>query len=662
MSGESPAEGTDEGRPEEIADAADSDRPLWALLGTHAKPDGPLVGWGVFASAMAQVLSNADMFIVGLAFDAMFNDQAYDLPLVPNDLIPTDPVPILWFTITLLVTMKLVDLCFGITGQYAWNVVAQRVQHRVRVSAFDAVQRLDVAFFDERRTGEVMSVLNNDVNRLEEFLTDGPQMAIFGASIFVTSVAYMAIINWQLALISLALAPVVAVVNLWFSRRHEERQDAVRSETGVLNALLQTNISGIPVVKAFGGEAHETERVSDASADYRDVSWDATMVGVAHRPGLRMLAGLAFVATFFVGTEWVLDGSFLFFSGTLTAGELIPFVYYTQNLVTPMRTFAWVTGMYKGATSAAKRVLGVQRLGTSEATTDAAAREDPDDDAGSDSTPSPSANGQGSIARDGANALDDATPEPLDVDGDVTYDDVTFTYPGADEPAIRAASFDAASGETVGLVGSTGAGKSTLMKLLLRFYAVDDGEITLDGRDVEEYPLDALRRSVGYVAQDPFLFSGTVRENVAYAVAEASDDEVEEACRRAAAHGFIRELDDGYETQVGERGARLSGGQRQRIALARVLLADPPILVLDEATSHVDNRTEVLIQRQLDEITADRTTFVVAHRLSTVRDADTILVLDDGEIVERGGHEELLDRGGQYADLWSVQVGAVADD
>ena len=605
--------------PDRIADAADERRPLLALVRENGCDDRWLAVSGTVASLVAQSLSSLDMFVIGLAFDAMFNGRVYALPLVPGGWIPADPIRQLAFTVALLSAMKLVDMAFGIFSEWAFYLFAQRTLHRIRVDAFDTVQRLDTHFFDTHQTGDVMSVLNSDVNTLERFLGQGPGLATFAAATLVSSLVYMALLNWRLALISVAVTPVLLALNSWFGRRHEARNDDVREETGALNALFETDVSGIQVVKAFGGERHETRRVEAQSDRHRAANRRAHLVGVRHQPSMRLVAGAAFVVTMFVGTQWVLDGSFWGLSGTLTAGELVPFVYYTQALVRPVRFAAWFTQLYRESTASAKRILGIQRT-------------DP--------------------------PRDDGTTDLVDPAGRVEYDGVSFAYAGADGPVIHDVSLDVEPGETVGFVGETGAGKSTLLKLLFRFYDPDEGAVRVDGTDVRDLSRASLRRSVGYVAQDPFLFYGTVRENIAYGVDDADADDIEAAARKAGAHEFVAELDDGYDTQVSERGTSLSGGQRQRIALARVLLADPPMFVLDEATSHVDNRTQVRIRRSLDAVTADRTTFVVAHRLSTVRDADRIVVLDGGEIVERGTHEELLDRDGTYADLWSVQVGA----
>jgi ATP-binding cassette subfamily B protein len=505
------------------AAAEDVRRPLVSLLRDGGRGNLRWLGFGSVAGTGAQFLSNVDMFIIGLAFDAMFNGLPYDLPLVPTGWIPADPTPQLAFTVALLVGIKLLDMTLGVLAQYSFLLFAQRTLHRIRVDAFDTVQRLDMGFFDTQQTGEVMSVLNNDVNSLERFLEVGPDLGTAAAAMFVSSLVYMALLNWRLALISIAVAPVLVAVNHWFGSRHEARNDDVREETGALNALLETNISGIQTVKAFGGEGHETDRVERQSATHRTASWRAHLVGVRHQPALRMLAGLAFVATLFVGTEWAIDGRFWLFPGTITAGELVPFMYYTQQLVMPVRFLAWVTGLYKGATAAAKRILGVQRIDPPRA--------------------------------DGRTVLD--SPE-----GRVEYDGVSFSYPGTDEPVSRDVDLAVEPGETVGLVGPTGAGKSTLLKLLQAYYDPDGGSVRVDGTDVREFTRESLRRSVGYVAQDPFLFTGTIRENIAYGVDGATDEEIERAARDAGAHEFIADLEAGYEAEVGERGVKLPPGQR----------------------------------------------------------------------------------------------------
>jgi ATP-binding cassette subfamily B protein len=318
----------------------------------------------------------------------------------------------------------------------------------------------------------------------------------------------------------------------------------------------------------------------------------------------------------------------LFFSGDLGPGAFVTFILYTQRFIWPMAQFGQIINMYQRARASAERVFGLM-----------------------DEPPR--------VAD-----APDATDLVVD-DGTVVYDDVTFAYgddaDGADDPVLRDVSFTADGGDTVAIVGPTGAGKSTVVKLLLRLYDVDAGSIEIDGQDVRGVTRDSLRRAIGYVGQDPFMFSGSVRDNVAYGAFDATDEDVVAAARAAEAHEFVAALPDGYDTTVGERGVKLSGGQRQRLAIARAVLRDPDVLVFDEATSDVDTETEYLIQRSLDDLTTDRTTFVIAHRLSTVKDADRIVVVEDGRVTEVGSHDELLDADGLYAHLWRVQAGDIDD-
>ncbi|MEF8863473.1 MAG: ATP-binding cassette domain-containing protein, partial [Haloarculaceae archaeon] len=329
--------------------------------------------------------------------------------------------------------------------------------------------------------------------------------------------------------------------------------------------------------------------------------------------------------TFVLGGAWVLTyqatGSApLFFTGSLTPGQFVGFILFTQRFIWPMAQFGQIINMYQRAYASSARIFGLMDEPSRIA-------EDPDAD-------------------------------ELEVtDGRVVYDDVTFGYD--EETIIEDVSFEVEGGETLALVGPTGAGKSTVLKLLLRMYDVDEGEITIDGRDLRDVTIPSLRERIGYVSQDTFLFYGTVEENITYGTFDATREEVREAAKMAEAHEFITNLPEGYDTEVGERGVKLSGGQRQRISIARAILKDPEILVLDEATSDVDTETEMLIQRSLDQLTEDRTTFAIAHRLSTIKDADTIVVLEGGRIVERGTHEDLLGEDGLYAHLWGVQAGEI---
>jgi ATP-binding cassette subfamily B protein len=480
-----------------------------------------------------------------------------------------------------------------------------------------------MTFFADKQTGEMMSVLSNDVNRLERFLNDGLNSA-FRLGVMVVGIA--AILLWmnpQLAVVALLPVPVIAVFTYRFVENIQPKYAEVRSTVGQVNSRLENNLGGIQVIKTSNTEGYEADRVEEVSGDYFDANWDAIETRIRFFPGLRVLAGVGFALTFTIGGLWVFRGEGPWiFTGTLRPGEFVAFILYTQRFIWPMAQFGQIINMYQRAYASSARIFGLM-----------------DQNAGIDEAA-------------------DAT-ELVVADGRVEYDDVTFGY--EDEVILDGVSFEVGGGETVALVGPTGAGKSTALKLLLRMYDVDEGSVRVDGTDVRGVSLASLRGAIGYVSQETFLFYGTVRENITYGTFDASDEAVRAAAAAAEAHEFVTNLPDGYDTMVGERGVKLSGGQRQRLAIARAMLKDPEILILDEATSDVDTETEMLIQRSLDRLTADRTTFVIAHRLSTVKDADGIVVLDDGEVVERGTHEELLAADGLYANLWGVQAGEIDD-
>ncbi|NHN46919.1 ABC transporter ATP-binding protein [Halostella sp. JP-L12] len=602
----------------------DGRRALLALVRRYGDGYRVHLAAGICLTVLTVAVSQVMPYVLGVAIDALFTGaQPYSIRFLPDAWIPAERTGQFWFTLVLIVALSGAALLFGTAADFLWGNFAQHMQHEVRVDAYEAAQERDLSFYDDVQTGEVMSVLNNDVNKLENFFTQIVSMGI-RVLVMTTGIAlFMLWIHYQLAAVALVVLPVLFGVTRLFERRVSPKYEEKRSRVGKLNGRLENNVGGIQTIKSYSTEDEERERVRGSSAGYRDIAWSAFLERVGLIGAISGLTSVGYAVTFLVGGYWVLFGPPLFFTASLSVGTLVTFLLYSNRFQFPMYQFAGVLDGYQNARAAAARVVTLL-----EGESDVRTRPDADD---------------------------------LSVrEGRVEYDGVTFSYEGNEESALDDVSFEAEPGSFVGLVGPTGAGKSTTMKLLPRLYDADEGAVRVDGQDVREVTLDSLRERVGYVSQEPYLFTGTVAENVAYGL-DATHGEVVAAAKSAGAHEFVVDLDDGYDTEVGERGVKLSGGQKQRVALARALLKDPEILVLDEATSHVDNETEAVIQERLGDLTADRTTFAIAHRLSTVRDADTILVFDDGEIVERGSHEELLAADGLYANLWRVQVGDVEE-
>jgi ATP-binding cassette subfamily B protein len=597
--------------------------PLWELIQRFGYGNRRWFVVGVLASIGSRFFSLIPPVVLGVAIDALFaqDPKPYTLPLVPTAWLPKTETSQFWFSIGLMGVALVGQALLIFARASTLNLFSHRVKHEARTATYQQMQRLDMDFFNEMQTGELMSILSNDTNRLERFLDNMMGEMIQLVVLMGGTAVILVALQPELAMVTLLVIPLSAVFTYWYMRLAEERYADIRESVGDLNSRLENNLNGIQVIKASNTEDYEDDRVRDHSYRYFRLDWLALRLNFVYRPGLRVLTSLAFIVTFVVGGVWILNGPPGPFTSELQVGTLVTFLLLTQRLVNPLAQMANVIERYEDAKASTKRILGIMNLPVG-------IQDDPD------------------------------AVELETVDGRVEYDDVTFSY-DTDEVVLDGVDFAVEPGQTVGLVGPTGAGKTTIVKLLLRLYDADEGAVRVDDYDVREVTLASLRGSMGYVGQDNFLFDGTIAENINYGQFDATREEVVEAAKLAEAHEFITNLPNGYDQDIGERGVKLSGGQRQRVAVARTILQRPSIMVFDEATSAVDTETEMLIQRSIDQLAADRTAFIIAHRLSTVRDADVILVIEDGEIVERGTHDDLLDEDGLYANLWRVQAGEI---
>jgi ATP-binding cassette subfamily B protein len=559
-------------------------------------------------SILNKLFDLAPPVLIGLAVDVVVkrNDSwlaSFGLASVPSQLMVLAVLSFLIWS---------AESLFEYLYALLWRNLAQTVQHEFRVEGYDHLQHLEMAFFDAGSTGRLLAVLNDDINQLERFLDQGANEILQLITTVVAVGAAMVWISPGVAGVAFLPIPVILAGSLLFQNRLAPRYRDVREKAGDLASLLANNLGGMLTIKSYVAEPWEKRRLERYSEAYRLSNRRAIRFSAAFIPLIRFAILFAFVAIMVIGglQAW---------RGLIPVGSYSFLVFITQRLLWPLTSLGRTLDDYQRGMASTQRVL--------------------------DLLDTPIAIPSGAI------------PLPLGaVRGAIRFEAVGFAY-GGRSPLLQGFDLAIPAGSTVGIVGATGSGKSTLVKLLLRFYEVQQGEILLDGQPIRSLRLDDLRRAIGLVSQEVFLFQGSVAENIAYGSFEASRGAIVRAAERAEAAAFIEALPQGYDTVVGERGQRLSGGQRQRIALARAILKDPPVLILDEATAAVDNETEAAIQRSLQELTRHRTTLVIAHRLSTVRHADRIVVLDHGQLVESGRHEELLVRDGAYAGLWRVQSG-----
>jgi ATP-binding cassette subfamily B protein len=514
----------------------------------------------------------------------------------------------------------LIVIIFGIESFTEWLLklgfmrLAQRVQHDLRMDAYKQLQSREIAYFENNRTGNLMSMLNDDINQLERFLNSS-----FNEIVQLITLAFFASIwlfgvSWELTLIGFLPIPLIFVGSFYFQRMIGPYYRKVREAVGALSNRLENNISGILVIKSFTAETYESSRVAAVSENYRDTNFEAIKLSASYVPLIRMLIALGFAATMALGAYWILSGN-----GKLTVGELTLFAMMIQRVLWPVTRLGSVFDEFERAKASARRIFGLM------------------------DTPNQIPNPENPISI-------------TNLKGEIELKNVHFQYDKGLE-IIKDLNLKITSGSIIGIAGTTGAGKTTLIKLLLRLYDTTSGEILIDNHSIKDFDLTQLRRNIALVSQDVYLFHGSIRENIAYGMGDISLEAIENAAIKAELHDFIIQLPDRYDTIVGERGIKLSGGQRQRLSIARAILKNAPILILDEATSSVDTETERAIQKSLDELTKGKTALIIAHRLSTLRHADKIIVLKEGNIAESGSHESLLAKAGIYADLWNVQIG-----
>ena len=581
--------------------------PFYQLL-KYMRPFRTKVIWATIFSVLNKIFDLAPPVLIGAAVDVVVKG---DESLISRFGISDPKEQLIWLAgVTAIVWI--LESFFEYLFKIYWRDLAQYVQDSLRKDAYANMQKQEMAFFEDKSSGDLISILNDDINQLERFLDHGANdiiqviitVLVIG-SVFIFSapeIAWMAILPM----------PFIIWGSIWFQRKLEPRYSVVREKAGQNSSQLVNNLGGMATIKSFGTETYENERIAKTSGEYREANERVIRLSSAFVPLIRMLILIGFIGILvFAGIQAL--------EGTMAVGLYSVLIFVTQRLLWPMTRLGETFDLYQRAMASTKRVMTL--LETKE------------------------------ILPNGDIMLDKSL-----VKGHYEIQNVDFKYRTGDA-ILRKLNLEILPGQTVGIVGPTGAGKSSMIKLLMRMYDVNAGRILLDGQDIRTYTLESLAQVTGFVSQDVYLFHGTVRENVSYGSFTATDEEIMEAAKLAEAHDFIMNLPQGYNTVVGERGVKLSGGQRQRISLARAILKNPPILILDEATSAVDNETESAIQRSLMKITENRTTIIIAHRLSTIRNADRIFVLEKGHLAEYGTHEELIDKKGIYHQLWMVQSG-----
>jgi ATP-binding cassette subfamily B protein len=576
----------------------------------HVAHRAATIRLAVLCSILNKIWDLAPPLLIGVAVDVVVTQE--DSLLASFGLV--DPWHQLLFLAAVTVAIWALESIFEYWYGVLWRNLAQSVQHDVRMATFERVLGHAPSWFDERRKGDLLAVLNDDVNQLERFLDKGANDLLqVGTTVIVVGAIFFAI-TWEVALLAFMPVPLILWGSFRYQRALEPKYLNVRDAAGDLNALLENDIGGMTTIQSFTAESLEATRLTELSEAYRARNREAIRLSAGFVPMIRMAILVGFTGTLLLGGWFTLEG-------TLEVGAYSVLVFMTQRLLWPLTRLGETFDLYQRAMASTARILDLI--------------EAPDSLVDGDVDPT----------------REEAAASSLRLES------VTFAHPGR-ETVLEGVDVEIGAQTTVGIVGSTGSGKTTLIRLLMRFIDPTEGAVTWCGHDLRAWSTESLRSKMALVDQHVTLFPTSVMENIRYGRPGASDEDVEAAAKAAEADAFVRSFPDGYATMVGEGGHRLSGGQRQRLALARAVLKDAPVLILDEATSAVDNETEAAIQRSLHRVAEGRTTVIIAHRLSTVRHADRILVLEDGAVAEAGSHEELLAKEGLYHRLWSVQTGS----
>lgn len=588
-------------------------RQIWRVV-PYAKKYPKRVATGIFANAAARFFDLMPFVAIGLAVD-YFTTDILTGPQIVQDMVTTiHSDPAFGYGILIFLGFLCLALFQGIS-EYAWQTLGYNIQHDLRMDATRSLIAMEASYYDLRQTGQIMSVLSSDVNQLEDVVSDSSTSIIRIVITFATAFIILSIMSLKLAAVLFVPLLFIVPAVYWFSTRVQRKYRKQRESTGDIHAVLENLVSGIAVVQAYNAQNWEANRVGKQSGEYRDQAMGASKDRNRFIPMIYAIAGVAFGLL-------VTAGGHLASQNEITTGQLVTFLLISTRMTMPMFIFGILVNQLQRGEAAAKRVFAVVDL---EPTI---------------------------VDKEGAKVLEGGIQS-------VEFDDVYFTYPNTTIKVLNGITFKVEAGDFLGVMGHTGAGKTTILKLLMRYYTPDSGEVLINGEPITDFTLHSLREAIGFVSQDPFLFYGSVRDNVVYNQ-ESNEEMLKDALTMAGAWDFVQELENGLDTMVGDRGAMLSGGQRARISLARAILRAPSLLILDEASSALDAETERRIQENLLSSGKNRATIAVAHRLSTIRNANEILSMVDGAIVERGVHDDLVASGGVYASQWTIQTGDMA--